>query len=184
MHKLLRFYLATISTLGVIGLMASPAAFARSHREAPACGSRIVFDCDHHVASMGNLKSALDCGVSTPRSKKGRIGKTRKVLGTRWRCLRGQQSIQIGLGPVLVHSPCHNRLPKGQNQRFAHSGCLNITPALKNAIARCKGAPYEIRYASKGHELGATRYASRARGHARYSEVAELFHPDDTDADQ
>jgi hypothetical protein len=137
--------------------------------------SNIVFNCDKHVASVGNVRGALDCGVSTPRHHNGRIGARGKALGTRWKCLKGKPKVDLGLGPVIVHTPCGGRSPKGQNQHFSGSGCMNVNKNVMAALESCRNAPYQIQYASKNDSRNYQHYASRRN--ARSTRQAQQTQP-------
>ncbi len=145
-------------------LAVNPAAFANN-----SCGRQIVFNCDKHVATLGQLTSPLDCGVSTPSRYHGRIGNTGKAPGKTWKCLKDKPMVNLGLGDVIAHTPCHGHSPKGQNQTFKHSGCLNVNQRMLLALQGCTGTPFEIEYESRGRPRNTYANRRHQREHQRSS---------------
>ena len=161
-------------TLFILALLVlqSPDSFARRRRhrqQAPYCGN-VVFNCDQHYAEVDGVRSALDCGRSTPTYRSGWLEGNIRANGGLWRCLAGKPAINIGLGNVIVHTPCGGS-PKGQNQKFKHSGCLNVSQAVLNKLQQCTGAHYQIVYETKGTRSDGYMYA-RTPGQLDYSQWA------------
>lgn len=154
-----------------LGLVINPTAQARDW----SCGSKIVFNCDTHIGTAGGITTPIDCGKSTPRHFSGHLGREKPGAGKPWKCLKGRPMVSLNYPAdrlVYFHAPCklngHERLPKGQNQNFEHSGCVNVSNEMLQLLIRCPGAPYEIQYASKPADNG-RHYANSPSGSSRYS---------------